>query len=106
MSITVEPVEVTLGSVARFTVTVKDADGDLATPADIRLQLEVGDTVVIAEGTVTLSGGEFTLVSLGIYQHLHDVDVTGLYEWRIETDTPQGAEEGWFIVPASRMTTP
>lgn len=106
MSISVETSEITLGAVARFTVTVRDEDKQLTAPAEIRLQVEVNESVVVAEGSVTLTGGQFSLVSTGVYEYLHDVAVSGLYEWRIETDTPQGAKEGWFTVPASRMAAP
>ena len=81
-------------------------NGNLVDPAgEITLSVEIDDapqTDYIYNG----GAGDVVREAEGIYNYPLDLAADGTYEWRWKTVNPNGATEGYFIVPVSRMASP
>ncbi len=96
-----------IGDVPRLPVKVKDYDGNLVDPGSIKLIVDPpGATSVEFAGSAP-AYTPIVRVSLGSFYCLVDLlTVEGAYEFRWETDSPKGAEQGRFFVRKKNVVPP
>ena len=91
------------GSEVQIDCTVRDADGELVTPANLTITVRdpAGNDVVTAIGSLEL-------VSVGVYRHTVVLAVGGLhfYRWSATGGANIGANEGWIKVHETLLPSP
>ncbi len=105
MAVVAAPVRLTVGGDARIRAKIRDVAGNLVDANEVRIKVEVDD-VEIADEIYNGGAGNVVRESLGIYYLDVDLTLSGTYEYRVVSTNPDGAAEGYFVVPDSRMTTP
>jgi len=94
--------EFTLGSLVRLTIAVTQ-DGNPVDPTTVTVIVEEPDGNEI---TVVGIGGGLVNPAVGTWYYDYDAAKAGTVEYRWKTAAPQGASESYFVVPASRVSTP
>ncbi len=91
-----------IGQLVRIKAIFADEDGAAIDPSAITLTIEVNDST----GDVVKMIGDLTNDSTGEFHYDYDAASTGLVEYRFVSTTPQTAGQDYFVVQASRITTP
>jgi hypothetical protein len=105
ISTTTPGAEYTFGAQVKLRATIRDDTGALVDPTEVTLIVEEPDgTETIHRYTAAPS--DITRASVGVFYFDHTTVQVGTHEYRWKTESPIGAKESWFVVPASRVANP
>ncbi len=90
----------TEGQLVRMSVVITQSS-TLIDPGTLTLNIQANDGTQTAVPSTAI-----VMDSSGNYHHDYSADISGIVEYRWEAAAPQGAQESYFIVAASRMPTP
>jgi len=91
----------TQGQLVRMSVLITQ-NSTLVDPLTLSLDVQVDDGAQISIPSTGIVND-----SVGAYHHDYDTSTSvGLVEYRWDAATPQGAQESYFIVAASRVPSP